>query len=449
MLDSLLVILLLIVISSFFSLSEISLAAARKIKLKLLADEGNINAQRVLKMQEQPGMFFTVVQIGLYAVAILGGIVGDAALSPAFNSLFSRIMAPELAEQLSFICSFTIVTSLFILFADLTPKRVGMIAPEAVALRIINPMRFCLVVLRPLVWLFNGLANVFFRLFKLPMVRKDDITSDDIYAVVEAGALAGVLRKQEHELIENVFELESRTVPSSMTSRENVVWFDLHEDETTLKTKIAQHPHSKFIVCDGDIDHIVGYVDSKELLLRVLGNQSLTLNSGVQIRSALIVPDTLTLSEALESFKTAGEDFAVIMNEYALVVGIITLNDVMTTLMGDLVGQGQEEQIVARDENSWLVEGGTPIDDVMRVLDIDDFPQSGNYETIGGFMMYMLRKIPKRTDFVKFSGYKFEVVDIDSYRIDQLLVTRIDERPPVLNVNKNTVDESESSQDRN
>ncbi|MBY4838641.1 hemolysin family protein [Pantoea sp. DY-15] len=445
MLDSLLVILLLIVISSFFSLSEISLAAARKIKLKLLADEGNINAQRVLKMQEQPGMFFTVVQIGLNAVAILGGIVGDAAFSPAFNSLFSRIMAPELAEQLSFICSFTIVTSLFILFADLTPKRVGMIAPEAVALRIINPMRFCLVVLRPLVWLFNGLANVFFRLFKLPMVRKDDITSDDIYAVVEAGALAGVLRKQEHELIENVFELESRTVPSSMTSRENVVWFDLHEDETTLKTKIAQHPHSKFIVCDGDIDHIVGYVDSKELLLRVLGNQSLTLNSGVQIRSALIVPDTLTLSEALESFKTAGEDFAVIMNEYALVVGIITLNDVMTTLMGDLVGQGQEEQIVARDENSWLVEGGTPIDDVMRVLDIDDFPQSGNYETIGGFMMYMLRKIPKRTDFVKFSGYKFEVVDIDSYRIDQLLVTRIDERPPVLNVTKNALDETESS----
>ncbi|MFC7508208.1 hemolysin family protein [Pantoea stewartii] len=435
MLDSLLVILLLIVISAFF-LSEISLAAARKIKLKLLADEGNVNAQRVLKMQETPGMFFTVVQIGLNAVAILGGIVGDAAFSPAFSALFNRFMSHELAEQLSFICSFTIVTSLFILFADLTPKRVGMIAPETIALRIINPMRFCLLIMRPLVWLFNGLANVFFRVFKLPMVRKDDITSDDIYAVVEAGALAGVLRKQEHELIENVFELESRTVPSSMTSRENIVWFDLHEDEVSLKTKIAEHPHSKFLVCNGDIDHIVGYVDSKELLLRVLGNQSMALNSGVQIRSALIVPDTLTLSEALESFKTAGDDFAVIMNEYALVVGIITLNDVMTTLMGDLVGQGMEEQIVARDENSWLVEGGTPIDDVMRVLDIDDFPQSGNYETIGGFMMYMLRKIPKRTDFVKFAGYKFEVVDIDSYRIDQLLVTRIDERPPMLNVTK-------------
>ncbi|WP_437610188.1 hemolysin family protein [Erwinia sp. V71] len=429
MLDSLLVILVLIAISSFFSLSEISLAAARKIKLKLLADEGNINAMHVMKMQETPGMFFTVVQIGLNAVAILGGIVGDAAFSPAFYTLLVRVMSPELAEQLSFICSFTLVTSFFILFADLTPKRIGMIAPEAIALRIINPMRFCLFVFRPLVWFFNGMANMIFRLFKIPMVRKDDITSDDIYAVVEAGALAGVLRKQEHELIENVFELESRTVPSSMTSRENIVWFDLHEDEASLKAKIAQHPHSKFLVCNEDIDHIIGYVDSKELLLRVLGNQSMTLSSGVQIRSALIVPDTLTLSEALESFKTAGEDFAVIMNEYALVVGIITLNDVMTTLMGDLVGQGMEEQIVARDENSWLVEGGTPIEDVMRALSINEFPHSDNYETIGGFMMYMLRKIPKRTDFVKFAGYKFEVVDIDSYRIDQLLVTRIDERP--------------------
>jgi len=432
MLNSILLILFLIAVSAFFSLSEISLAASRKIKLKMMADEGNVNAAKVLKLQETPGLYFTVVQIGLNAVAILGGIVGDAAFSPTFKLLFDRFLSPELAEQVSFICSFVLVTSLFILFADLTPKRIGMIAPETFAVRIINPMRFSIMLFRPLVWFFNGMANLIFRLFKLPMVRKDDITSDDIYAVVEAGALAGVLRKQEHELIENVFELESRTVPSSMTSRESVVYFDLRESEESIIQKVSTHPHSKFLVCDGNIDQVVGYVDSKDLLNRVLANQSLALNSGVQIRNTLIVPDTLTLSEALESFKTAGEDFAVIMNEYALVVGIITLNDVMTTLMGDLVGQGLEEQIVQRDDNSWLIDGGTPIEDVMRVLDIDEFPQSGNYETIGGFMMFMLRKIPKRTDSVKFSGYKFEVVDIDNYRIDQLLVTRIDNKPTVL-----------------
>ncbi|AOM41549.1 hemolysin family protein [Xenorhabdus hominickii] len=425
MLNSLLIILLLCTISAFFSLSEISLAASRRIKLKLMVDEGNLNAARVLKLQETPGMFFTVVQIGLNAVAILAGIVGESAFSPALKSLFLKFMSPEWAHQLGFICSFTIVTSIFILLADLTPKRIGMIKPEAVAMRIVNPMRFCLTVCRPLVWLFNGLADCILKIFKIPMERNEDITSDDIYAVVEAGAIAGILRKEEHELIENVFELESRTVPSAMTSRESVVYFDKNEDENSIKEKISTHPHSKFLVCDGDIDHVIGYVDSKDLLNRVLSGQSLNLKDGVQIRNALMIPDTLSLSDTLESFKAAAEDFAIILNEYALVMGIITLNDVMTTLMGDLIGQSQEEQIVIRDENSWLVEGGTPIEDVLRVLDIDNFPDSSNYETIAGFMMFRLRKIPKRTDSVTFSGYKFEVVDIDNYKIDQLLVTKV------------------------
>ncbi|MCW7761867.1 hemolysin family protein [Photorhabdus luminescens] len=429
MLNSLLIVFLLCAISAFFSLSEISLAASRRIKLKLMADEGNVNAAHVLKLQETPGMFFTVVQIGLNAVAILAGIVGESAFSPSLKAFFTKFMRPEWAEQLGFICSFTIVTSIFILLADLTPKRIGMIRPEAVAVKIVNPMRFCLTVFRPLVWLFNGLSDLIFKIFKIPTARNEDITSDDIFAVVEAGAVAGVLRKQEHELIENVFELESRTVPSAMTSRESIIYFDKNESEDSIKQQISSQPHSKYLISDGDIDHVIGYVDSKDLLNRVLSGQSLSFNQGVQIRNALIIPDTLTLSDALESFKAAGEDFAIILNEYALVMGVITLNDVMTTLMGDLVGQGQEEQIIIRDENSWLVEGGTPIDDVQRVLDIDDFPDSSNYETIAGFMMFRLRKIPKRTDSVKFAGYKFEVVDIDNYKIDQLLVTKITDAP--------------------
>ncbi|WP_118984622.1 hemolysin family protein [Photorhabdus sp. CRCIA-P01] len=425
MLNSLLIVFLLCAISAFFSLSEISLAASRRIKLKLMVDEGNVNAAHVLKLQETPGMFFTVVQIGLNTVAILAGVVGESAFSPSLKTFFMKFMRPEWADQLGFICSFAIVTSIFILLADLTPKRIGMIKPEAVAVKIVNPMRFCLTVCRPLVWLFNGLSDLIFKLFKIPTARNEDITSDDIFAVVEAGAVAGVLRKQEHELIENVFELESRTVPSAMTSRESIIYFNKDESEESIKQRVSSQPHSKYLICDGDIDHVIGYVDSKDLLNRVLSGQNLSFNKGVQIRNALIIPDTLTLSDALESFKAAGEDFAIILNEYALVMGVITLNDVMTTLMGDLVDQGQEEQIIIRDENSWLVEGGTPIDDVQRVLDIDDFPDSSNYETIAGFMMFRLRKIPKRTDSVKFAGYKFEVVDIDNYKIDQLLVTKI------------------------
>lgn len=445
MLNSLLIVLLLCAISAFFSLSEISLAASRRIKLKLMADEGNINAARVLKLQEMPGMFFTVVQIGLNAVAILAGIVGESAFSPALQELFIKFLSPTWAQQAASIVSFTIVTSLFILVADLTPKRIGMVKPEAIAIRIVNPMRFCLVVLSPLVWFFNGLANLIFKLFKLPTARNEDITSDDIFAVVEAGAVAGVLRKQEHELIENVFELESRTVPSAMTPRESIIFFDKDESEESIKHKISTQPHSKFLVCAGDIDHVIGYVDSKELLNRVLNGQSLSLRDGVHIQNTLMLPDTLSLSDTLEAFKNSGVDFAVILNEYALVMGVITINDVMITLMGDLIGPGQEEQIITRDENSWLVDGGTPIEDVQRILDIDEFPDFSNYETIAGFMMYRLRKMPKRTDYVKYAGYKFEVVDIDNYKIDQLLVTRITNTPSAVVVQPGTAGSEDTS----
>ncbi len=218
MLNSLLIVLLLCAISAFFSLSEISLAASRRIKLKQLVDEGNINAARVLKMQEMPGMFFTVVQIGLNAVAILAGIVGESAFSPSLKSFYLQFFEEPLAQQLGSICSFIIVTSMFILLADLTPKRIGMIKPEAIALRIVNPMRFCLAFFRPLVWLFNGMADLIFKLFKIPMVRNEDITSDDIFAIVEAGAVAGVLRKQEHELIvKKLKAISKKKLPLNLT----------------------------------------------------------------------------------------------------------------------------------------------------------------------------------------------------------------------------------------
>ncbi len=425
MTNSIFSIAVLIIASAFFSVSEIALAASRRLKLQQLAESGSEQANKVIALQEQPGHYFTVVQIGLNAVAILGGIIGESALTPYVSDVLQYWIASPLLDTISFAISFMLVTSLFILFADLIPKRLAMMAPEQIAIHIVNPMLFCVAVFKPLVFIFNGLANLLFRLFKLPTTHKEVITPDDIYAMMSAGAQAGVLREQEHHLIENVFELDSKTVPSTMTSRDGIIYFDRRETEEEIRQKIAEHPHSKFLVCDNNIDTVLGYVDSKDILLRVLNKQPISLTDEKLIHTPLIIPDTLTLTEALEGFKGSREDFAVILNEYALVVGIITLNDIMNTLMGDLVNQHQEEQIIQRDDHSWLIDGIAPIDDVMRVLDSETFPEYENYETIAGFMMFMLRKIPKRTDSVTYAGYKFEVVDIDSYKIDQLLVTRI------------------------
>ena len=226
-------------------------------------------------------------------------------------------------------------------------------------------------------------------------------------------------------MIENVIELDTRLVTTSMTGRERVVHFLLDDSEALIRARIAQYPHSTYLVCDGNIDQVLGYVDSKHLLNRVLNAQPISLKAEGLINKVLIVPDRLTLSEMLAQFRQAHEDYAVIVNEYSLVVGIITINDVMNTVMGELVAPLDEEQIVRRDENSWLIDGATAIPDVMRAIDLWELPHQEEYDTLAGFLMVMLRRIPRKTDAVEWSGFRFEVMDVDSFKIDQVMVSRL------------------------
>ena len=331
-LESSLLILLLIAVSAFFALSEISLAAARKLKLEQLLDEGEPRAARVLALQRQPGHFFTAVQIGLNTVAILAGVIGEGAYAPALSGFFLRFSDPETAATLGSLGSFLIVTFAFILVADLLPKRIAIVAPEAIALRIAGPMALCLKLLTPLIWTFNGIANRVMSLLGLPNTRPEDVTPEDIVAMANAGAEAGVVARQERQMIENVFELEIRTAPSTMTARESIVWLEKNESEASVRAKIIAHPHAKFPVCNGGIDQTIGYIDSKDILSRLLNGDPLSLHNEGLLRTLLILPETLTLAEIIEQFKAMREDFALIINEYALIVGLITLNDVTSTL---------------------------------------------------------------------------------------------------------------------
>jgi CBS domain containing-hemolysin-like protein len=422
---SLILIAALIAASAFFSIAELSVAAARRLRLRQMLEQGDLRAQRVLQVQDEPGDFFTGIQIGMNTVAILGGVVGEGAFSPLIASMLSRSgLASEHITTTSTVASFVLVTSLFILLADLFPKRLGMSAPERIAVRVVGPINVFLRLAHPIVWLFKRLTDGLFTLLGLPGQRDDAITSGDILAMAAAGAEAGVLAANEHNVIENVFELDTRFVTSAMTARESIVHF-LHDDSDTLiRARIGQYPHSTYVVCRGDIDHVIGYVDTKNLLSRVLNNQPIALMDEGLIKKVLIVPERLTLSEMLTQFRQNFEDFAVIVNEYSLVVGIITLNDVMSTVMGSLVAPMDEEQIIRRDDNSWLIDGVTPIEDVLRAIGLHNLPHDDEYETLAGFLMFMLRRIPRRTDSVSWGGFRFEVMDVDSFKIDQVMVTR-------------------------
>ncbi|RNF52897.1 HlyC/CorC family transporter [Marinomonas hwangdonensis] len=416
---------LLIIIGALFAMSEIGMAAARKIKLRVMAEEGNENAQAVIKLQQNPGAFFAMIQIALNAIALLGGIVGEQALTPYIKQLVGFLYSGELLDQISFVISFLCLTSLFILFADLLPKRLAIIMPEAVAIRMVKPMLWVTFLLTPAVFLFNGLTNMILRLFNVPIERQELVTTEDIVAMMEAGAEDGSLQRQEYQLIGNVFELETRSISSTMTPRDQIIYFDIDETSEEISQKIIEHPHNDFLVCDGSLDKIQGIIESKEILRLVLKGEPAQIKPEKIDKDVFYLPETLTLSEALNAFKVAPQAFAVIVNEYATIVGIVTVKDLLGGFMGGLLTPHDEEQIVQRDANSWLIEGLTPINDVMRSLDIEEFPDRIQYETLGGFITYSLKRLPKRTDFYVHAGYKFEVLDLEGVRVEQLLVTKL------------------------
>ena len=422
--QSLLFILLLIGASAFFSLAEIALAASRRLRLQQLADDGDERALQVLRVQEQPGFYFTTVQIGVNAVAILGGIVGEGLFGPPLAAVLSRWLTEPHAGQLAFALSVLGVTSLFVVFADLLPKRLGMTQPERMALRLIGPMHAVLWMLKPVVWLYSRCTDLIMRALGLPLQRDDRITPDDILALAEAGTLAGAIDRPEQQVIENLFELETRPVSSAMTPRDRIAWLHHDDPDAVVRARIAAEPFSTYPVCRGELDQAIGYVDAKELFQRVLNGQPIALTDEALLHKLVVVPDRLSLSEVLHHFRQQHEDFALIVNEYSTVVGVVTLNDVMSTVMGTLVAPEDEEMIVRRDDGSWLIDGLTPMQDVLRALDLEETPNATEYDTIAGFLMWMLRRVPRRTDRVLWGGWRFEVMDVDNYRIDQVLVTR-------------------------
>ena len=421
----------LLIAAAYFAMSEIALAGSRKLRLTRLAEKGDKRAKMVLSLKENPGSFFSVVQIGINAVAILGGIVGEAVFTRLFSDWFQGFVPPDALESVAFSAAFVTVTLLFIIFADLIPKRVAMTRPESTALGMVRLMQCFIIIFKPLVWLLTVTSGCIMKLLGIPTTTKEKITNEDIEATVEAGVAAGIIAPQEQTAITNVMDLESRLIPSAMTARDNIVYFDLCEDYESITAKVRAYPHSKFLVCDKTIDQIVGCVDSKELLKRYVNGQPFTLKESGLITQVLTVPDTLTLSETLDIFKTQKRDFAAVVNEYALTVGVITLKDILWVIMGDFVPTDDTQQIVKHKDGSWRIEGATPVEDVERLLSTGKMPDDESYETMAGFLMYMLRRVPKLSDRVTFAGYRFEVVDMEGARVNQIIATKIkDPEPP-------------------
>lgn len=416
---------ILILLSAFFSVSEISLAASKKMRLQTLAENGDERAREVIALKAKPGAMFSIVEIGVNALALAGGILGQAAFIPPFTRLYSLFLDETATSTLSFWSAYLLSTLFFVLFADLIPRRVAMAIPEPCAVRVVRLITWLNQVLRPVVWFLNSAATLVMKRLQLPTHANDHVTTADVMATVNAGVKDGVIDPTERSVIENIFSLEDRTVGTVMTDREDIIYFLKDESDESIRQKVAHNPHHQFLVCDKTMDNVVGYVDSKQLLINLVQSKPLDLSAKDALSPVKLVPESLAMNEVIEVIRNSSADFVVVINEYGEVAGLITLNDVMNTVMGEMVGLDEDTQIVQRDETSWLVEGSTPIYDLQVAFGLDEIEDNPPYETAGGLIMYLLRRIPKRTDKVIFGGYRFEVVDIEKNRVDQLLVTKI------------------------
>jgi CBS domain containing-hemolysin-like protein len=416
---------LLIIGNAFLAASEISFAGVRRTRLEAFRDEGYTSAKLVLETADNPGKFFSVIQVGINMVAILGGIIGEDALTPLFSWCFEKFMPVHYAGRLGFFCSFMTVTLAFVIFSDLIPKRVSLNNPERIAMFCARPMRVLIIIFRPLVFVLEIVSSGIMRMFGLATERTDKVTGEDILATVSAGAAAGVIAPSERAVIENVVALENRTVTAAMTARESIVYFTYDDTAEDIRTKIAGATGNHFLVADGDLDHVKGCIETRDLVLQLMRGEKMSLKDSDLVQPVEFVPDTLTLSEILDNFQKTSTEIATVLNEYGLVVGVITLRDVMSSVMSDLVITPDEAQILSKNENSWVVDGATPTIDFMRELEISEMPESQSYETIAGFVMYMLRKIPKRGDYFDWDGFRFEVISVQQNKTTQVQVTRL------------------------
>lgn len=415
----------LIGVSVIISLSEIAFAAAREVRIRALAEAGNAKAKRFVALRADAGNVITALQIATNAVSILAGTLGQDTLGPVFaGGLESLGVGADVAMPVGSVLAFVLVTALFVLLADLTPKRVAMLVPEEVALAVVWFPEIAVKLLRPLVWLFGKLSDVIIGWFKLEQkVAADEVTADDFRLILAGGAASGVLMKNEHRLIENVLALELRSVTSVMTIRDDIVYLDISDPPAVQQDKVRKRPFSHYPICDGGIDAVIGCVRAEDVLATAIDRHE-EVDFAKARRDVLSVPDTLNVWEVLAEFQAQSTGFALVVSEYALVVGVVTFKDLMGALMQDLANPFEEQAILKRDEQSWLVDGMAPFVDVTRALGIKHLEAEANYETIGGFIVHRMRRAARKGDKVEAAGYVFEVVDADKMRLNQLLVSK-------------------------
>ncbi|MBV6475977.1 MAG: hypothetical protein MOGDAGHF_01554 [Rhodocyclaceae bacterium] len=422
--------LFLILLNGFFSMSEMAVVSSRKARLQRLADSDSPGAQSALELHTEPSSFLSAIQVGITSIGILSGAIGEGVLADPLAAWLAHI--PPIAPYARGIALTIVVVGLTyvtVVIGELVPKRLALLAPEGIASLISRPMIWFAESVRPLVWLFTNSSSLLLRLTGARSKDEPPVTDEEINVLMEQGAEAGVFHESEQEIVSNVLRLDEQRIVAIMTHRNDIYHIDLAESEEEIRRRIAESPYTRIVVCRDGLEHIVGLVRSSDLLKPALEGAPLDVEA--HLRPALYVPEGVTTTRLLESFRKARAQCALIVDEYGELEGLVTLTDVLTAIVGELPSSdiAEERDVVAREDGSWLMDGSVPVERFKSVLEIEEeLPGEEEYNTLGGFVMHALGRVPAVADHFEWNGWRIEVVDMDKKRVDKVLAARLPPR---------------------
>jgi putative hemolysin len=413
----------LILANGTFALAEIAIVSSKKTRLEQLAQKGIHGAKVALELANSPDKFLSTVQVGITLIGILAGAFGGATLSAPLSESLSRFdfLAPY-SESLSLGIVVSAITFLSLIVGELVPKRIALNHPEVIACAVAVPMLWLARVANPIVSVLSGSTSFVMKLLGIKANPETPVTEEDVRIMIALGTKSGEFEPVEQDLINRIFKLSDRRISELMTPKNEILWIDIHDSEKAICDLVLSKPHSAFPVCNDSLDKVIGVVRAKDILVAIKKSEPLDLQR--LMKKPTFFLESLSAFRVFEKIRKIKPQLAIVIDEYGSTQGLITLNDILGSITGDIDGETLEPYAIQRDDGSWLIEGLMPIRDFKEQFNLAKLPnEDSGYETLAGFVMHQLGTIPKEGQSFEWNNARFEVVDMDGRRIDKILYT--------------------------
>jgi len=421
------IILILVLVNGLFAMAEIAIISAKKSKLQRLAQDGDKNAQTILELSKNPNRFLSTIQIGITLIGIFAGAFGGATVAENLSgSLKAFPLVAPFSDAIALTLVVVAITYLSLVIGELVPKRIGLTKPDLISLIFAQPVKLLEIVFSPLVGILSTSTDWILRIFGISQTETASVSEEELKMLIKEGARVGVFELAEKDIFERTLRLGDKSVQALMTPRNDILWLDISSSFANIRKKILQELHSYFPVCKGTLDQLEGVIATREALAQYLKEGEIHLHE--LVRKPATIPENMLALNVLELFKKTGVHIAMVVDEYGNMVGLITLNDILEAIVGDIpsVDEMKEQEISKRKDGSYLIDGMVTLDEFKEKLKIRRLQgeKSGGFNTVGGFVMHSLGRVPVSGDFFEEEHFRFEVVDMDGNRVDKVLVTK-------------------------